>query len=190
VVGGFTAPDGTPAECDLPTDLHQKNSAGRDGAGLCVFASLRHTGRWQNDPVFGGLFDWMKTKPGGGYPDKVDAMIKQYAQEKGLAVPDYLQVEDADLEILKLACRTGRMPGVTYGYSPSGRYNGQRIAHMVSLVAAGVGPQNWWAILDNNYPGTLEWMSEAEFKKVYTGSQKTGWAVICLDPPPPPPPHN
>jgi hypothetical protein len=190
VVGGFTAPDGTEAACDLPVDLQQKNAAGRDGAGLCVFASMRHTGRWQNDPVFGGLFDWMKSKPGGGYPEKVDRMIQQYAGEKKLPLPDYVQIEDSDLEILKLACKTGRMPAVTYSYSPSGRYGGQRIAHMVSLFAAGEGPQHFWAICDNNFPGTLEWMSEAEFKKVYTGNQGSGWAIIHLNPPPPPPPHN
>lgn len=59
-------------------------------------------------------------------------------------------VEGSDLERLKLACRTGRMPGVTYAFSPTGRYGGARIAHMVNLVHA---DDQWFAVLDNNYPG-------------------------------------
>lgn len=172
-------------QCDLPGELHVHNTGGSDGAGLCVFASMHHAGVWQSDPVFADLFYWMKRHPGGGTPAKVDRMIAAYCQEKGCARPDYVQVEGMDLDILKLACATGRMPGVTYSRSPTGRYGGMRISHMVNLVAAGAG--GWW-ILDNNYPGAdkYEKLSEAEFRRVYS----PGWAVILLSPPPPPPPHN
>lgn len=187
-IGGPRHPDGTEIDCDLPGALHQKNTGGSDGAGLCVFASMRHSGRWQGDPVFEGLFDWMKARPGGGYPEKVSRMVEEFAREKGYPVPDYLQVESTDLEILREACRAGRLPGVTYCSSPTGRYSGQRIAHMVSLVAAG---DRHFTVLDNNYPGPeqYEWMSPDEFARAYTGG-KSGWSVILLSPGPPPPPRS
>jgi hypothetical protein len=116
-------------------------------------------------------------------------MVAQIAAKKGAPVPDYLQSEGMDLELLKAACQAGRMPGVTYSFSPSGRYNGQRIAHMVNLVYA---DDKWFVVLDNNYPCTeakpnmYEWLTPAEFKRVYA----PGWCVILLDSAPPPPPHN
>jgi hypothetical protein len=186
LVNGPRHIDGTEIDCDLPPDLHVRNRGGSDGAGLCVFASLCHSGSWQNDPVFAGLFEWMSHRPGGGYPDKVDRVIEEYCRDKSLPRPAYLQVEGTDLEVLKAACRSGRMPGVTYSYSPTGRYGGQRIAHMVSLVAAG---DRWFVVLDNNFPQTYEWMSAEEFRRSYTGG-KSGWAVIPLNPGPPPPPRN
>lgn len=194
-VGGNIHTDGTPIQADLPGRYHMKNVGGRDGAGLCVFTSINHAAHLQDVEVLKDFQAWMKQHPGGGYPEKVRAMIARKCKEKGVPEPLYVQVEGDDLEILKLACRTGRMPGVTYCWSPTGRYNGQRIAHMVSLVAAGVGKgpdgKGWWVILDNNYPGEgkYEWLSEAEFKKTYTG-MGGGWCVILLGHPPPPPPRN
>lgn len=185
-VGSFTAPDGTEAACPLPEQFHLKNRGGSDGAGLCVFASITHSATWQGVPQLKDLFQFMFKHPGGGFPSKVTKMIEQKCREQSLPVPEYIQVEGADLEVLKLACRSGRMPGVTYCYSPSGRYNGQRISHMVSLVHA---DDKWFGILDNNYPRSVEWLTPEEFKKTYTGGGG-GWAVILLEPPPPPPPHN
>lgn len=184
-VGGPTK-DGVTISCPLPPDLQQKNVGGSDGAGLCVYASNRHQGRWQNDPAFDGLFDWMRRHPGGSYPSKFTKTLEQFCKEKGYPVPAYVQVESNDLDILRLASKTGRMPGVTYSFSPTGRYGGQRIAHMVSLVHADA---NNFVILDNNYVGSdqvYEWQSPAEFARVYAGGG-TGWAVILLNPPPPPP---
>jgi hypothetical protein len=154
-----------------------------------VFTSISHSARWQNVPLLEDFQGWMKKHPGGGYPEKVDEMITQIAREKNLPRPDYIQVEGEDIEILKAACKSGRMPGVTYTYSPTGRYNGQHIAHMVSLVHA---DDKHIAILDNNYPGDAcyEWMAPEEFKKVWCGNGKNGWAVILLSPGPPLPPHN
>jgi hypothetical protein len=43
------------------------------------------------------------------------------------------------IALLRLAVKTGRMPGVTCSLSPGGRYCGARIAHMVSLVHAREG---------------------------------------------------
>jgi len=177
--------DGTEVSCDLPLEFHLRNRGGSDGAGLCVFASIKHSAIWQSAYPLDYLFEYMFTRPGGGYPEKVDRMIAGLCKQKNLPVPDYLQVTGSDLEILKLACKTGRLPAVTYGYSPTGRYGGRRIAHMVSLLHA---DEKNFVVLDNNYPKTYEWMSPAEFQGVYGG--RSGWAVILLDSGPPPPPEN
>lgn len=200
-----TAKDGTPIQLDLPWPLHMKNRGGNDrgpgnprgepgkGAGLCVFTSVEHAARWQNVAVLHGLQEWMTRQPGGGWPDRVKKVIAKVSKEQGVPEPEYLQVESNDLEILRLAVRTGRMPAVTYAYSPTGRYGGAKIAHMVSLVAAGAGKgpdgRGWWAVLDNNFPGTIEWMSEAEFSRAYRGMGQ-GWTVLLLPPGPPPAPTN
>jgi hypothetical protein len=186
VVGGPIAPDGTEVQNDLPRELHVKNRGGSDGSGLCVFASLKHAAVWQNVEALESIFEYMFRRPGGGWPEKVDAVIRDLCKEKGAPVPDYVQVQSRDLEILKLACRTGRIPGVTYCFSPSGRYGGARIAHMVSLVHA---DDRRFGVLDNNFPGTIEWMTPEEFARAYTGG-RNGWAVILLDEGPPPPPSN
>src|SRR5262245_58446158 len=50
VIGGPTAPDATTeVTCDLPTTERTRNVGGRDGAGLCVFSSIGHAARWQNE---------------------------------------------------------------------------------------------------------------------------------------------
>jgi hypothetical protein len=192
-VGGPIAPDGTEIQIDLPGELHKKNTGGMGpggpgtGAGLCVFTSIEHAALWQNVAQLQGFQRWMTSKPGGGYPEKVDRMIEAYCAERRLPKPSYLQVRGNDLEILKLALASGRMPSVTYSYSPSGRYGGMRIAHMVNLVH---GDGRNWCVLDNNFPGAdkYEWMSTPEFLRAYTAGE--GWSVILLSPSPPPPPRN
>jgi hypothetical protein len=184
-IAGRTGPDGSELQIDLPGSQQMKNVGGSDGAGLCVFTSIAHAARWQQVEVLEGLQQWMRSHPGGGWPQKVDQVIGQICQEKGVPKPAYLQSEGVDLDLLRAACKAGRMPGVTYSFSPTGRYNGQHIAHMVSLVHA---DDKWFVILDNNYPGesNYEWLTPAEFARTYA----PGWCVILLDPGPPPPPHN
>jgi hypothetical protein len=195
VITGPRHHDATEVQCDIPADLHVRNRAGTDGSGLCVFASMKMSGHWHDEPVFLGLFEWMRARPGGGYPSKVDAMVSAFCKEKGLSRPMYLQIESANLDILRLACRTGRLPAVTYAISPTGRYGGRRLSHMVSLLAAGEGKgpdgKGWWVILDNNHPGgeQLEWMSESQFRRTYTNGA-SGWAIVLLRAGPPPVPRN
>lgn len=188
-VGGTTAPDGkTQINCDLPEKLHTKNCGGSDGAGLCVFTSIMHSARYQHVPVLEDFQEWMKKKPGGGWPEKTKKMISQICKERGVPEPPYLQVQGKDIEILKRACSSGRMPGVTYSFSPTKRYGGARISHMVSLPHA---DDAWFAVLDNNYIGAnnYEWMTPQEFLRTYTAGGD-GWSVILLDPGPPNPPRN
>ena len=186
-VGTSKNPDGTEAHIDLPARFHVQNRGGSDGAGLCVYASARHSGIWHDEPVFQGLFEWMFKHPGGSWPEKFDKSVEQFCSEKGLAKPAYTQVIGSDLELLGRATRAGLFPGVTYWYSPTGRYGGRRISHMVSLVHC---DEKWCAILDNNYPGSIEWMTPQQFLSVFKGPSKEGWAIIPLRPGPPPVPVN
>lgn len=190
-IGGKVSPDGkTQIGCDLPGDQHLKNIGGSDGAGLCVFTSISHSARWQRVDVLENFQAWMKQYPGGGWPDKTAQKIAQLAKERGVTPPPFIQVEGGRevLEILKAAIDSGRMPAVTYSFSPTGRYGGKKIAHMVSLVHL---DEQYAVILDNNFPGeaTYEWCSIDEFLRSFTGG-RSGWAVILLDSGPPPLPWN
>ena len=181
VEGGRTSPDGAEEiQIDLPGGQQMKNTGGKDGAGLCVFTSIEHSGRWQNVDSILGLQQKMTREQGGGYPSKVEKMLAKYCDGA-----QYLQYEGSDPALIKLALTTGRMPSVTYGYSP--RYSG-KIAHMVNAVHL---TEKWAAILDNNFPGDTkyEWMTPAEFKKRWV-SGGGGWCVVVLAPPPPPMPIN
>jgi hypothetical protein len=182
--GGVLSPDGQVlVECYLPCQLRQFNRGGTDGAGLCVFTSIAHAARYQNEPA---LFDFQALAakgPGGGWPEKVDRMLKQHAP--GVK---YLQHTGGDVGFLKAVLATGRMPGVTYdGHDP--HYSGS-ISHMVNLVHL---DEHWACILDNNYPysrstkadNQLVWMTPAEFVQRWKG-MGGGWAVVLLQAPPPP----
>lgn len=194
VIGGQVGPTGddkvpgtnTEAQASIPMSERKRNTGGSNGAGLCVFTSIEHAARRQNVFQLKEFQKFMKVRPGGGYPSKVDAKIEELCKEKGYPKPQYLQINSTDLEILRAACKSGRMPSVTYSYSPTGRYNGRRIAHMVNLVHA---DEKWWGILDNNYITQIEWLSEEEFRGPYMGRGK-GWSVILLKPGPPPHPFN
>lgn len=194
------AKDGTAVQLDLPKSLHLKNTGGSDGprgpgsgSGLCVFTSLNHAAYWNRVSLLYDFQKYMTAFPGGGWPQKVDAMIAKKSQSAGVAKPEYIQFEANNLDLLVLAIKTGRMPSVTYSFSPTKRYGGARIAHMVSLVSAraGKGPdgKGWWCVLDNNFPGSYEWMSEGDFLRVYSGG-RLGWSVVFLNPAPPPIPLN
>lgn len=192
VTDGIVHPSGVVGNIDLPLSDHMKNAAGSDGSGLCVFTSIQHAARWHYINEFMRDFQrWMMTQPGGGHPSKVDAKILEYCKVKGIQKPpDYLQNTAGNIDLLAFAVQKGYMPGVTYCISPTGRYGGKVIAHMVNCVAARCGPnRDMWAILDNNYPGTIEWMTEAQFIRSFKGNSG-GWFFIWLAPPPPPIPKN
>lgn len=186
-IGGELSPDGREElQIDYPQQRKLANAVGTNGLGLCVFNSVRNSGDWQGNALFAAMFDYMKKHPGGGYPRKLDEYLKLAANELGLPMPDYLNIEGNDLELLRAATRNGLMPAVTYWYSPSGRYNGQRISHMVSLVHA---TDTWFAVHDNNYITALEWLTPKEFAPVYNGKRQ-GWCVILLTQSPPPTPKG
>lgn len=178
---GPESPDGKArVAADLPQELRMHNTGGMGrggpgtGAGLCVFTSGEHAARLQNERLLNGLQKYMTTRPGGGYPQKVDAVFKAFAP--GL---NYVQHTGGDVTFLELALKTGRMPCVTY----NGRddfYRGP-IAHMVNLVYL---DETRAAILDNNREHFYVWMTRAEFLSRWKGG--SGWAYVLLSDPPPP----
>lgn len=195
-VGGKLAPGGEEIHVDLPEYLHRRNTTSR-GQGCCVFTSIHHASLWQRVPQLEEFPKWLQAKglTGGGGPDNVETRIAKICAERGAPVPAYLQifgkVED-DLQILELATKSGRLPAVTYGISPTRRYGGGRIGHMVSLPHADLKGEGTFCVLDNNYIGVAqyEWMSKAEFVRAYTSGGKSGWSVILLSDGPPPCPWN
>lgn len=172
-IGGPVSPDGKAyVACDLPPDLRTVNVGGVDGAGLCVFSSIGHSARWQNEKRLWDIQKAMRQERGGGWPEKVEVMLAKYGPGA-----EYLQYLGDDPAVIELALRTGRMPAVTY--------NGN---HMVSLIYL---DQQWACVLDNNFVGAneLRWHPRAEFLDLWRkGGQ--GWAVVLLAPRPPAPPRN
>lgn len=186
--GGPTGPTGQEVACDLPQSLRTKNVGGRDGSGLCVFTSIGHAARYQNEPRLKDFQQKMRAEPGGGYPEKVDRMIAKYGNGAR-----YIQHQDGDLEFLYQAVKGNRMPSITYDGRDMHYGARQRVAHMVNLVHADPPgtPNRQFAVLDNNFigPDQLVWMNEEEFKSRWLG-MGGGWAVVLLNPPPPPAPRN
>lgn len=174
---------GNRAVCDLPTSQHMRNTGGSDGAGLCVFTSIEMSSRWQNVSELMGFQQWMTQRPGGGWPEKLDQMITEFARSKGVSSPRYIQHTGGDERILDLAIQTDRMPCVTY----AGRddFYRHRIAHMVCLAHLDADKA---AIIDNNRPGVWVWMTRQDFLTRWRDMQG-GWAVVLLNPPPPPHPE-
>jgi hypothetical protein len=183
------APDGTRATIDLPASQHIKNVGGSDGAGLCVFTSIQHAAYWQNVRTLDGFREWMRKRPGGGWPEKVDQTFAQFCREKGQSVPPYIQHTGGDPGFLELALQTDRCPCVTYsGLDDFYRDRFGRpavIAHMVNLAYLDGSRA---AIIDNNRPGVWVWMTRKEFLDRWLGNSG-GWAVVLLAPPPPPHPE-
>jgi hypothetical protein len=191
-VGGKTAPDGkTEIHVDLPNDLHRANVSSR-GQGCCTHTSVHHAALWQNVKVLQEFPKWVQAKglPGGTYPKMMDDRIAMLCKEKGVPIPEYVALEGGKetLDVLRTALKMGRMVSCTYSISPTGRYGGGRISHMVNLVHL---DDKYAAILDNNYIGDTkyEWLTIDEFVKTYTGG-RAGWAIVLLDPGPPNLPHN
>lgn len=164
----------------LPVDQRTKNVGGSDGAGLCVFSSIGHAARYQNVNVLKDFQKFMRSRPGGGYPAKVDDMIQACAAQQGGESPGYLQYEGSDPLIIRKAIESGRMPCVTYdGRDPHYR---QHIEHMVNVVGYS---DEWVCVLDNNFieDNQLVWLTPAEFKARWIGqggAGRQGWTVILI----------
>lgn len=177
--------DGETIRIHIPDAQHIKNVTGTDGAGLCVFASAAHNAKFMNLRHFEGIFDYMKSRPGGGWPEKLDRVLADYARSIGRPLPEYIQHTGGDAEFLRLALKTGRAVAITYAGADGVYYSGT-IGHMVNLVHFS---DRWAAILDNNYPGKYLWMPPGELLKRWRG-MGGGWAFAYLSAPPAPVPVN
>ena len=187
-VGGPTH-DGVEVQVDMPLSLRKKNIGGSDGSGLCVFTSIQNAARVQHVTTLENFQHFMSTRPGGGYPEKVDAMIAACAKQRGVIPPRYLQYEGTDPTPIRLACKAGRMPCITYDGRDKVHYSGH-IEHMINCVYM---DDKWACVLDNNFIGDdqLVWMTPAEFTSRWSGGQgRQGWMVLLLDPGAPPIPSS
>lgn len=137
-------------------------------------------------------------------------------QECGAKAPEILHNTNGDIELQVAALKSGHMPSTRIIRSPAGRYGGQSIDHMVNLLGArcyryapapsggAKSPINgkWYAegqsmpvantdifcIYDNNFPGTYEWCTEADWKRTHAK-----WTMYCQSgtaPPPIPSPNK
>jgi hypothetical protein len=171
--------EGVEVVVDLPKEQHVRNfGAPEDGQGLCVFASMDMAARWHH---MHELIDVIhKVRKGGGWPEKVRDVIGELAPQR-----HFVQYEGVSPSILDASMAARSPVCVTYGYSP--RYGNQTIYHMVILVHLDA---EWAAIVDNNFPGTFEWMSRTEFIKRWCHPGHKGWAYTFLEAPPPPIPRS
>ena len=171
--------DGVEVSTDLPMSLRVRNTRGVDGLGLCVWASTQMMANNLNVDELDDLFGYMQTQKGGGWPERVDEIMKSRAPNR-----PYLQYIGTDLAFIRRGIESGRPVCVTYGYGEI--YPGS-ISHMVLCVAMG---DRFTAIIDNNEPDVVRWMSTAEFGRRFVAGPGYGWAWYILGSPPPPVPHN
>lgn len=191
-VGGRVSPDGMEEiAIDLPGRLHLHNTGGMgpqgpgSGSGLCVPTSANIAAFWQSVRPLQSFQTWCTDKPGGSDPEKFDRFVKSFCREQNVPLPRYVQITNPTLATLRTAIANGRHVCIVYRRSPTGRYNGQPVLHMVNLSHAS---DNWFAVLDNNFPGVdqYEWMRPEVFEEYVAPN----WAIIFDAPGPPPVPRN
>jgi hypothetical protein len=170
-------PPGSGETADLPAAVHMRNVGGSDGSGLCVFTSGQHAALFQNVTELKGFRKWMEGQPGGGYPQKWDAMVATYCKLKGVAVPQYIQHTGGDVEFLEKSLKTSRIVCITYAGHDT-RYGNETIAHMVNLVFL---DDTRAAILDNNFPGEMYWMTRKELEDRWRGVDAKGNDLVVRD---------
>ena len=175
--------EGVEVQIDLPPRYRQPNAEGTDGAGCCVFASLQMAARWMGIEELADLFEWIQTQKGGGWPERVEKVLKERAPHLS-----FIQYEGADVAILDAAMATGRPVCLTYGYGEFYKKRGMaKISHMVLLVHL---DRNKAAILDNNDVENVTWMTREELIKRAKYPSGNLWAVVLIGTPPPPIPKN
>lgn len=178
---GHIGPDGRVIRNNMPMSLFIRNRGGSDGAGLCVFTSIYHTGVYQGLPLQ-GFRKFMEKRPGGGWPEKVDRMLSQYAKEAQVYLPLYSHVYGRkSMSLIQQAISRGYMVCITWGTDYS-HYNGETIAHMVNAVYC---DDQWGAIVDNNFPDEVLWVKRPTFDMyaAWTGRRNDDglWAIIFVD---------
>jgi hypothetical protein len=176
--------DGVSVATDMPFErfILRRNVGGSDGAGLCVYASSLNAADWvANRELWPAFWQWLQKRPGGSYPEKFARDIAAFCKEKGIAEPLYVQSTANDVAFLEEASDARVMLGVTYSGEDGVLYR-QKISHMVNLVYFSRKTHRA-AIVCNNFPDKILWMTDEEFLKRWSG-----WALAWLAPPPPPVP--
>ena len=162
---------GTRANAPIPAELHQRNSRGIDGNGLCVIASLVTNLRYQGVPehILQRLWQTALERPGGYSPDKLERLLREI-------MPDaqWISYYGADVRVLSELSAKGLPIGATMSWGQG--YPGM-IHHMVSLIHYEQGKLA--CVVDNNDPGMFHWMPASEYDRRWFDGPY-GWAVAFL----------
>lgn len=172
--------DGSVVDCDLPMPIRIHNTGGTDGAGLCVWASADMMATYLNCRELMDVFEYMQTQKGGGWPERVDRIMRERAP--GVKFKQYM---GDSLDFAQEFIDSGRPVCITLGTSEF--YKMQTIAHMVLLVSL---DEKYAGILDNNDEKHIWWMPREEFRKRACHPNGEMWAWGIFSPPPPPVPHG
>lgn len=149
-------PSGQVAAAPIPPALHQKNTGGSDGAGLCVIASVKTAGEYlQLQKDVAALWDYAKRLPGGYYDGKFDRLAKRIAPNL-----KYGHYHGTDYEVLKRLSDMGLPFGITMDTGEL--YGNKRVAHMVTGVSF---RDDLACYIDNNSPGMFTWVNKEEWER-------------------------
>lgn len=180
--------EGRTVKCDLPISQQLDNRAGIDGVGLCVPTSVEMAARWKGVKELYGFRDYRTQFTGGDGPERLSAFVKEYSRLRGRELiegVDWGQTFTQDPRVIDTILDNYGIACIAYGRSP--RYS-TPILHMVCLVMLDA---EYGVILDNNFPGTYEWVGREEvIDRWKTMKFLGGWVVWVNGSPPPPVPIN
>ena len=161
-----------PADAPIPAEMHQQNTGGSDGQGLCVIAAGVTSGRFQGwGPEVAKLWEEAKRRPGGYYSQKLDQLIASAAPNLR-----YAHYHGNDYGVLKRLSASGIPVNVTMG--TGSLYNYQTVAHMVTGIHF---DDRWACMVDNNAPGRYYWMPAEVFQRRWKIPAGEGWAFSWAD---------
>jgi hypothetical protein len=165
---------GVHASAPIPPELHIRNEGGSDGAGLCVISSILANGAYQGVPGLDRLKDstlWRtaKSRPGGYYPGKLEALLKQV-----LPGERWFSWEGPTPELVAEYSKRGYPVAATMNTGEL--YNWQSIHHMISIAHL---DDSWACVVDNNDPGKYHWMTAAEYARRFPDGGQ-GWGFVWL----------
>lgn len=183
-------PDGRVPQVDYPQGEWIKNIGAKRAPhyGMCVFTSFEMMCRWHGMNEWRGFRDYVSDNDpegGGGYPSKLAAWVKKYADYKKIPEPEWWQYEGPNFAYAADALKCGRMTCTTLTRSP--RYRGP-VAHMVCMAAWDAN--GYFAVLDNNGDDNYDWGKLGEAPRWLESGGGRIWLVGVLAPPPPLPPSN
>jgi hypothetical protein len=160
--------------CNLPTQFHQRNKLGPLGQGSCVHASLVNHLRWLGEFDMAGR--WWQTYGDGEYASRLMSRL----DAAGLS-GKYYYTEKADPRFLDW-CTTNRTGAILW-WKPSHCCTFQGFSMGRDIMAydrsARVQPDVQYAcILDNNYPGRIEYTERTQFIRLWGGYGGFGLALM------------
>lgn len=190
---GRVGPNGKEPQADYPPMSEkqwlQNIGSEIDNAGMCVFSAYEMMCRYHGLEAFRGFRDWAAKKyKGGGWPDKLALLVKEYCTAKGIKEPGWWQYDgplDAKTTaMLETYLRNGGMGCTTLYFDE--RYGSQKIYHWVNLVHV---DGSYFAVMDNNFDDSYRWSTINQASRKLTNGGRI-WVAGLLEPGPAPVPFN